>query len=165
MPTANTKKHILKTVLAAFMRQTGLLLEIANEAPGKQFMLLKTPETTVKLELVVIEGGANAANAALALYQRLKNQTRCVMIFPQITAEMADRLRDDDTQFIDTAGNCFINQPPLYLFIKGNKTQGVVKAPVVGRAFKQTGLRVLYALLCNPGLEMPREPYHYSSPT
>ncbi len=75
------------------------------------------------------------------------------MIVLQVTADTADRLREGDTQFMDTAGNCFINQPPFYIFIKGNKVQGVVKAPAVGRAFKQTGLRVLYALLCNPGLE------------
>lgn len=152
MPTTNPK-YILKTALNAFMRQTGLLCDIANEAPGKQFLLLKTPEATVKLELLVVEGGAIAVNAMIAICRRQQNQTRCVMIIPQVTADMADRLRDDDTQFMDSAGNCFINQPPLYLFIKGNKLQGVVKAPAVGRAFKQTGLRVLYALLCNPGLE------------
>lgn len=153
MPTTNNPKQILKTALGAFTRQTGLAYEFANEAPDKQILFLKTPEATVKFELLVIEGGAIAVNAALALYRRLKNQTRCVMIIPQVTADMADRLRDDDTQFLDTAGNCFINQPPFYIFIKGNKLQGVVKTPVVGRAFKQTGLRVLYALLCNPGLE------------
>lgn len=153
MPATNNPKHILKTALGAVMRQTGLVLDIDNKAPDKQLLLLKTPEATVKLELLVVEGGAIAVNAALALYRRLKNQTRCMMIIPQVTADMADRLRDDDTQFMDTAGNCFINQPPYYIFIKGNKLQGVVKAPVVGRVFKQTGLRVLYALLCNPGLE------------
>ena len=153
MPTTNNPKQILKTALGAVMRQTGLVLDVDNKAPDKQFLLLKTLKATVKLELLVVEGGAIAVNAALALYRRLENQTRCVMIIPQVTADMADRLRDDDTQFMDTAGNCFINQPPLYLFIKGNKLQGVVKAPAVGRAFKQTGLRVLYALLCNPGLE------------
>jgi len=153
MPTTNNPKQILKTTLGAVMRQTGLVLDIANKAPGKQFLLLKTPEATVKLELMVVEGGATAVNAAQGLYRRLKNQTRCVMIIPQLTTDMADRLRDDDTQFMDTAGNCFINQPPFYIFIKGNRLQGVVKAPVVGRAFKQTGLRVLYAMLCNPGLE------------
>ena len=153
MPTTNNPKQILKTALGAVMRQTGLVLDVDNKAPDKQFLLLKTLKATVKLELLVVEGGAIAVNAALALYRRLENQTRCVMIIPQVTADMADRLRDDDTQFMDTAGNCFINQPPLYLFIKGNKVKGKVKAPVVGRAFKQTGLRVLYALLCNPGLE------------
>ncbi len=148
--TTNNQKHILKTALVAFTHQTGQVLEIA---PDKQFLLLKTPEAAVNLELLIIEGGAVAVNAALGLFIRLKNQSRCVMIIPQVTADMADRLRTENIQFIDTAGNCFINQPPLYLFIKGNKIQGTVKAPVVGRAFKQTGLRVLYALLCNPGLE------------
>ncbi len=153
MPTACNPKHILKTALGAVMRQSGLVLDIDNKAPDKQFLLLTTPEATVTLELFVVEGGAIAVNAALALYQRLKNHTRCMMIIQQVTADMADRLRGDDTQFMDTAGNCFINQPPYYVFIKGNKIQGAVKVPVVGRAFKQTGLRVVYALLCNPRLE------------
>ncbi len=153
MPVPTNPKHILKTALGSVMRQTGLVLDIANEAPDTQFLFLKTPDATITFELLIIEGGAIAVNAALALYRRLKNQTRCVMIIPQVTTDMADRLREDDTQFLDTAGNCFINQPPFYIFIKGNKLQGVVKAPVAGRAFKQTGLRVLYALLCNTGLE------------
>ena len=153
MQTTNNQKQILKTALDAFTHQTGLVPDITNEAPDKQFLLLKTPETAIKLELLVIEGGAIAVNAALTLYRRLQNLNCFVMIIPQVTADLADRLRDDETQFMDTAGNCFINQPPFYLFIKGNKVKGAVKAPVVGRAFKQTGLRVLYALLCNPGLE------------
>jgi hypothetical protein len=153
MPTTNTQKHIQKIALGAFMRQTRLMYDITREAPDKQFLVLKTPKTPVKLELLVIEGGALAVNAVRALYQRLNKQARCVMIIPQVTTDMAERLREEDTQFMDTAGNCFIDQPPFYIFIKGNKLQGAVKVPVVGRAFKQTGLKVLYALLCNPGLE------------
>ena len=153
MRTTNNQENILKTALNAFMGQTGLVLDIDNEEPDKQYLLLKTPESTVKFELLVVEGSTIAVNTVLALYRRLKSQTRCVIIIPQVSADMADRLRNDDTQFMDTAGNCYINQPPMYLFIKGNKVKGAVKAPVVGRAFKQTGLRVLYALLCNPGLE------------
>ena len=98
MPATNNPKHILKTALGAVMRQTGLVLDVDNKAPDNQFLLLKTPKATVKLELLVVEDGAIAVNAALALYRRLKNQTRCVMIIPQVTADMADRLRNDDTQ-------------------------------------------------------------------
>ena len=56
MPTTNNPKHILKTALGAVMRQTGLVLDIDNKAPDKQFLLLKTPEATVRLELLVVEG-------------------------------------------------------------------------------------------------------------
>jgi hypothetical protein len=34
---------------------------------------------------------------------------------------MAEQLRADGMEFIDAAGNAFLNQPPLYLFIKGNR--------------------------------------------
>ncbi len=39
MPITNNQKNILKTALGAFMRQTGLVLDIDNKAPGKQFLL------------------------------------------------------------------------------------------------------------------------------
>jgi hypothetical protein len=50
------------------------------------------------------------------------------------------------------AGNAFINQPPLYIFVKGNKPDIVKNAPLK-RTFKPAGLKVIYAFLCNPGLE------------
>lgn len=153
MPLANAKKHILNTAKEAFACQTGITLELIKKDPEKKKLCLKTPGATVELEVMVIEGGGIAVDTTLILYRRLQNLARYVVVIPQITAEKADELRKDGIQFIDTAGNGYINQPPLYLFIKGNKAQGITKAPKVNRVFKQTGLRVLYALLCNPGLE------------
>lgn len=153
MQLANAKKHILKTARDAFARQTGITLELLKKDPEHQVLLLKTPEATAELNAMVLEGGGLAINAMLILCKRLQYLERYVMVLPQVTAEKAAELRKDGIQFIDTAGNGYINQPPLYLFIKGNKRQGVTKTPPVNRAFKQTGLRVLYALLCNPGME------------
>ncbi|MCH7504874.1 hypothetical protein IID04_04505, partial [PVC group bacterium] len=33
---------------------------------------------------------------------------------------MADELKKNEIEFIDTGGNAYINHPPLYVFIKGN---------------------------------------------
>jgi hypothetical protein len=153
MQLTNTQKNIQKTARDAFTRQTGITLELLKKDPEHQVLLLKTPEATAELNVMVLEGGWLAMNAMLILCKRLQHLERNVMVLPQVSAEKADQLRKDGIQFIDTAGNGYINQPPLYLFIKGNKMQGVIKAPPVNRTFKQTGLRVLYALLCNPGLE------------
>jgi hypothetical protein len=76
-----------------------------------------------------------------------------LVITRQLKGEMAEQLRKNGIQFIDDAGNAYINRPPFYLFIKGNRNPDAGKPVFIGRAFKQTGLRVLYALLCNPGME------------
>jgi hypothetical protein len=76
-----------------------------------------------------------------------------ILVTRRVTETIADKLRKNGIQFMDEAGNAYINHPPVHIYIKGNKIPAAMKAPNIGRAFKQTGLRVLYTLLCNSGLE------------
>lgn len=156
MQLTKMKKQILQVAREAFARQAGIEIEFVENAP-EQEIFLKLPEPTTKIKVVIDDGRMRDLAAELIFRKWLQYPERYVVVLPQVTADRADKLRQDGIQFIDTAGNGYLNQPPLYLFIKGNKTQNVIKAPVTPRAFKQTGLRVLYALLCNPGLE--NEPY------
>ncbi len=153
MPLPATQMHLLKVATEAFALQSGITIELLHEDPDQQFICLETPGATAKLGVRVLDGGALTVTTMLILYRRQLDPKCYVTVLPQVTAEKADELRKDDIQFIDTAGNGYINQPPLYLFVKGNKDKKILKAPHVNRLFKQTGLRVLFALLCNPGLE------------
>ena len=74
-----------------------------------------------------------------------------------VTPQMADRMKEMDIQFIDVAGNAYINDPPLLIFIKGNRPVDRYPIERPQRAFQPTGLQVVFALLCNPGLE--NEPF------
>ena len=76
-----------------------------------------------------------------------------LLVAKYINGQMAEQLKRDGIEFIDTAGNAFINQPPLYIFVKGTRPPDLVKHIPVKRAFKPAGLRTIYAFLCNPGLE------------
>lgn len=76
-----------------------------------------------------------------------------LLVAKYINGQMAEQLKQDGIEFIDTAGNAFINQPPLYIFIKGTRPPDIAKHIPVKRAFKPAGLRTIYAFLCNPGLE------------
>jgi hypothetical protein len=76
-----------------------------------------------------------------------------LLVAKYINGQMAEQLKQDGIEFIDTAGNAFINQLPLYIFVKGNKPPDIVKRPLVKRAFRPAGLRAIYAFLCNRGLE------------
>lgn len=152
MQLTKTQKQILQIARDAFARQAGIEIEFVENAP-EQEIFLKLPETTKEIEVVVDDGRRKDLAAELIFRKWLQYPERYVVVMPQVTADRADKLRQDGIQFIDTAGNGYLNQPPLYLFVKGNKVKNIIEAPVTPRAFKQTGLRVLYALLCNPGLE------------
>jgi hypothetical protein len=64
---------------------------------------------------------------------------------------LADQLRAKGVQFIDAAGNAYLNAPPLLIWVKGEKPAERFTPPRDrGRAFAATGLQVVFALLCNP---------------
>jgi len=81
-----------------------------------------------------------------------------ILVADYVNPKMADRLRELDVPFIDTAGNAYINEKPLYIFIKGNKNRvkaniiNAQDAPAAGRACKPTGIKVVYVLIRNPQL-------------
>jgi len=87
----------------------------------------------------------------------LKEQTRAgagewLLVTRYIAAGQADELRAMNIAFLDTAGNAFINQEDLYVFIKGQgvrRDRGTRK----GDIFRPAELKVLFAFLCQKGLE------------
>ncbi|MDP3295995.1 MAG: type IV toxin-antitoxin system AbiEi family antitoxin [Thermodesulfovibrionia bacterium] len=93
------------------------------------------------------------ANKLLLLLHKEKLTYPLLLITKYVNTYMAEQLRQDGVEFIDTAGNAFFNQPPLYIFIKGNRPPEAIRKAPLKRAFKPTGLRMIYAFLCNPGLE------------
>ena len=97
---------------------------------------------------------ANVTNAdkLLAMMRKGEFDHPLLLVTKHVNVRLADELKQNGTEFIDTAGNAFINQPPLYIFVKGNKPD-IVKTTPLKRTFKPAGLKVIYAFLCNPGLE------------
>lgn len=152
----HTLKNTIDKTLTVFIRQTGIPATLLDLA-GKPMLELKTGDMTVRIEPILATGGQLAANAMLPLVGRLPEPRKVIVVTREVTVELAERLRENNVQFMDEAGNAYINNPPIYIFIKGNRREKVAVAPATGRAFKQTGLKVLFAFLCNPGLQ--NEPY------
>ncbi len=90
--------------------------------------------------------------AALLQVQQLEQLGGPVMLVTDyVTPQMAETLHERGVAFLDTAGNAYINQPPLLIWVKGQRP--AEKANIAhngGRAFKPTGLKVVFALLCQP---------------
>jgi hypothetical protein len=71
-----------------------------------------------------------------------------------VNPSQAEKLRELGIEFFDAAGNAFLKQEGLHVFITGRKARDVnVHEARQARAFNATGLRLIFAFLCNPGLE------------
>ena len=75
-----------------------------------------------------------------------------LLITNHVTDFLADNLKRKNIEFIDTAGNGFINQKFLYIFVKGNTPPDIFKHIPKNQAFKPTGLKIIFAFLYNPEL-------------
>jgi hypothetical protein len=80
-----------------------------------------------------------------------------LLVTDHVTPSLADALRAEGVEFIDAAGNAFLNHPPLVVFVKGQRPADLGPHPERGRAFQATGLQVLFALLARP--ELVARPY------
>jgi hypothetical protein len=154
MLTAEDQKKIIQNACFAFMGQTGIRVEITGR-PNLRRLTVRLPGGKVHL-FPEVKGRITPTDAVLPLMKG-KQPEGFILVTRQVTETIADKLQKNGIQFMDEAGNAYINHPPVYIYIKGNKHPAPTKALVIGRAFKQTGLRVLYTLLCNPGLE--NQPY------
>jgi hypothetical protein len=155
MKPQTTENEIREQAFAALTRQIGCKLTYQplidrDFAAGKVKLQVEQGEYLFNAE---VKARITGADTMLPLLQLVKRPEEFLVITRQLKSEMADQLRKNGIQFIDDAGNAFISRPPFYLFIKGNKNPEAGRPAFIGRAFKQTGLRVLYALLCNPGME------------
>lgn len=74
------------------------------------------------------------------------------MIFADyVNPKIAARLRELDIPFADRAGNIFLNAPPAYLFVIGNRPRTTQKTKQP-KPFHAAALKVLFPLLCQPEL-------------
>lgn len=101
---------------------------------------------------VEIKNNVTRANIGLIVQQKEKLPNPLLLVANHINEFIAEHLKENKIEFIDAAGNAFINQPPLYVFVKGNRPDDKFKDVQQGQAFRPTGLRVVFAFLCYPDL-------------
>lgn len=77
-----------------------------------------------------------------------------LLVTTHVTPPIADRLIEMNQQFVDAAGNAYLDAPGMFVLITGRKLEKdadtIAEKP--GRAFTTAGLKTLFALICNPQL-------------
>ena len=186
-----TEKNLLNAAMAVFNQQTGLTMTEATDTPalaleGHKRMVVdafvRIKEYGEIIFTTEIKKWAQHANLGAVIEQIRRLPGQGLLVADYVNPNMAMKLKQEKIQFIDTAGNAYLNVHPLYVFIKGNKpladaivtTQTMdnqIRAPqgrhitrlprggkgMKTRAFTNTGLKVIYAFLCHP--ELVTAPY------
>ncbi len=89
------------------------------------------------------------------LKEQIEGLAHCFLIAEYITPQAKEILRNEHIPYLDTAGNVYLNDKRIYIFIENNKTNRS-KLPTSNGAFKKAGLKVVYQFLVHPEyLNMP----------
>jgi len=150
----NTEYELLTKTIAAFHNETGIELDVIQEnvplVDIEVDAVIQFPEHGPTL-VVEIKKWVQKANLG-ALAEKIKRlPIDGVLAADYINPNMAKKLKEMHVQFMDTVGNAYINQPPIYIHVTGNKRdQALTHIKETNRAFDTTGLKVVFGFLCNP---------------
>lgn len=132
MKRVKLEAGLLRYALDVFKNTTGIdyELEEIDKGPAGQ-----TLDAVIHLKkdgveyLYAVEVKARLPNTILgAVADRVRRFPQKGMIITDyVNPNIADKLREMDIAFIDAAGNAYLKEPGLYLFIKGNKPGGYTK--------------------------------------
>jgi len=73
-----------------------------------------------------------------------------MLITDYATQTVAEQLKEQGIPFADAAGNAYLRGANFLIWAHGKKQAIEMKAPRAGRAWQPTGIKVIFALLCNP---------------
>lgn len=80
---------------------------------------------------------------------RTKTNRPTLVIAKYITSEVALELKENGINYLDLAGNCFINHQDLLLYIVGQKVHKKGKTKQT-KVFQEAGIKIIFNLLNNP---------------
>ena len=153
----NLENDILDLALDALKKYINLPIEIQEQCPInntlKVDVLIKIKVQKMDLYYCAeIKPDVNKTTLGLLLQQKRLFPHQQLLVARYINPYMAEELRKNEIQFIDIIGNAYLNNFPLYVYIKGNKPDETFTKPLRLKAFKPTGLKMVYALLRDDGL-------------
>jgi hypothetical protein len=81
-------------------------------------------------------------------YYRHRHDAPLLLLANYLSDKITAQLISEKVEFIDTAGNMYLNSPAAYILVRGNRLQ---KSSITTKsAFTPAGLQLIYSLLQNP---------------
>lgn len=152
-----TEPDILNQAIEALAGETGLQLrvdELEAWQDGHEIDAILAIEGRRERLAAEVKRWAPQANPGVLINQIQALPMQGLLVADYINPKMAEKLREQRVQFIDTAGNAYLDMPPVYILVTGKRR---LELPAglkenTNRAFDRAGLRVVFAFLCRPGL-------------
>lgn len=155
--------ELIETALQALQRTTGLAAQIVRleQANTVHYDRHQRFDAVIEIEA---QGRKHkfAAEAKLGMRAELltqikalwtnKQQARLLIVAPYITTYLAEKCRELQLPFLDTAGNAYLDDDDLFVYVTGQKKTTDTAPAQTNRTNTAAGLRVLFALLCRPQL-------------
>ncbi|WP_373091052.1 type IV toxin-antitoxin system AbiEi family antitoxin [Zhongshania sp.] len=154
MHTAYDEQHIAEVATAELRKETGLQVRFegydANGVDGFIYIDRIGEKLTAEIKKWTTHTPVGT------LINKMKEIARFgggVLIADYINPRMAEKLKAADIQFLDTAGNAYLNKYPIYICITGKRLEeNTALEKPRGRAFQPTGMKVVYEFLVDKTL-------------
>ncbi|MGD1100758.1 MAG: type IV toxin-antitoxin system AbiEi family antitoxin [Terriglobia bacterium] len=152
-----TETELLEKAIEAFRQATGINLHLQRWEPRQHG---QRADVELRLGFAPLEKRfcaqvkrrVNPQTLGQAIEQMKRFPEKALLVTEYVNANMAERLKQMDVPFLDTLGNAYVNAPPIFVYMKGNKPPVKMPAEKPTRAFVPAGLRVVFALLCRQEL-------------
>ena len=153
-------------------RETELVasaLDALHDSTGIQGKILENTNADVDVTVLLMINGrrlrydyevkkkVDRYTVPLDLLNRLGNAQHTLLVSSPLSPDMANRCRDIGLQFIDTAGNAYINDGAgVYVHVTGRRGNADAQ-PQVNTTLTPAALRIMFASLAEP--ELLNAPY------
>lgn len=139
-------------------------LDALHDSTTIQGELLNTPNDDIDAQILLTINGRQLRYDCeikkkidryalpLNLLNRLGNAQRTLLVSSPLSLDMAHRCRDIGLQFIDTAGNAYINDGAgIYIYVTGRRGAAELHIPA-NNTMTPAALRMMFAALAEPAL-------------
>ncbi|SRR5713226_5859277 len=158
--TSQFGENILRQAVDSLVNSTGLKASVLRTKSKRDkrhdgVVVIKEGKKTWHLAIEV-KGQVNShtlGSAIVTVSNSSKTYGPTALVTRYINPSQAEKLRELGIEFFDTAGNAFLSEKGLYVFVSGRRPNNSKPLVRIARAFNPTGSRLVFALLCHPGLE------------
>ncbi len=146
----SSESQIVTQALSTLKGETGLDFALSKQLPtgSEADCLIKTPSQTLAVE---VKRNIRPAHLGAIIQHIKKLQPIGVLVADYLNPNIAKTLKDNDVQYMDACGNSYLNLPPIYVNISGQKPVMETKQ-TKNRAFDTSGLKLIYGFLCDETL-------------
>lgn len=146
----SSESDILSQALLALKSETGLDFSLSGQLPpnSETDYLIQTPSQSLAVD---VKRNIRPAHLG-AIIRRIKMlEPTGLLIADYLNPNIAKTLKENDVQYMDACGNSYLNLPPIYIHISGQKPVLETKQ-TKNKVFDASGLKLIYGFLCDEAL-------------